>query len=188
MASPTTFDEFGELARSRRTNLLVDRERDVPAELVQQLCEIGQWAPCHKRTWPARYRLLTGDARAQLGKVAAAAMEARGDDAGKVAKTLTKYLRTPAMLVVAAAAGDTPLRSAENRDAVAAAVQNILLGATAAGLSSFWSSCPKGANDAIVEHCEIEPHSTVVALVYLGWPGMRVEAPTRPDPDFRHLT
>jgi nitroreductase len=186
--TPSSLEEFAALARSRRTNLFVDRDREVPAALVEQLCEIGQWAPCHKRTWPAQYRLLSGDARAQLGKVAAAAMEARGDEPARVAKTLAKYLRTPAMLVVGAAPGDSPLRSAENRDATAAAVQNILLAATAAGLASFWSSCPKGANEAVASYCELEAGSHVVGLVYLGWPAAEVEAPARPAPDFRHFT
>ena len=42
----------------------------------------------------------------------------------------------------------TTLRTAENRDAVAAGVQNILLGATALGLASYWGSCPKGASSS----------------------------------------
>ena len=75
-------------------------------------------------------------------------MAARGDEPARVDKTRRKYLRAPGMLVVGSAAGDTPLRTIENRDAVAAGIQNVLLGATAAGLASFWSSCPKGAEEA----------------------------------------
>jgi nitroreductase len=187
MSTPT-FEQFAELVRARRSNLFVDQDRDVPVELVEQLCELGQWAPCHKRTWPAQYRLLTGEARVQLGKVAADAMEARGDDPGKVAKARTKYTRTPALLVVGSAEGDSPLRTAENRDSVAISVQNIMLGATAAGLTTFWSSCPKGANDVVAEFAELSPGSTVVSLLYLGWPNATVETPERPAPDLRQLT
>lgn len=188
MTDLPTLDQYEQLARSRRSSLFVDNERGVPTDLVQRLCDVAQWAPCHKQTWPAQYRLLTGDARTQLGKVVAGAMEARGDDPGKVAKTLKKYTRTPAMLVVGSLEGDSPLRTAENRDAVAAGVQTLLLGATAAGLASFWSSCPKGANDAVVAYCDLEPGTHIVGLVYLGWPARTIEAPERPRADLRHLT
>jgi len=48
----TTLDDFAGLVRARRTQMLVDREREVPVDLIEQLCELGTWAPCHKKTWP----------------------------------------------------------------------------------------------------------------------------------------
>ncbi len=167
------------LIRARRTNMQVDREREVPHELVQQLCELAQWAPNHKRTWPWRFCLVT-TGRDQLGEVIARAMEAHGDDPGKIAKARTKYLRTPATLIVGSAAGDSPLRTAENRDATAAGIQNLLLGATAHGLATYWGSCPKGANDVVAELAGFEPDTTVVALIYLGWPIDEMAVPERP--------
>ena len=61
------FDSLAELIRARRTNMLVDAERDVPVALIEQLCELALWAPNHKRTWPSRFALFTGDGRARLG-------------------------------------------------------------------------------------------------------------------------
>ncbi len=58
-----------------------------------------------------------------------------------MAKARVKYLRAPAMLVVGSSSPD-PGRVLEDGYAVAAGVQNLLLGATAAGLASFWSSPP----------------------------------------------
>lgn len=181
-----SFDDLATTIRRRRTHMLVDRDRPVPTELVTELCELATWAPCHKRTWPWRFALFTGDARARLGEVAAAAMAARGDDQAKVAKTRTKYLRTPAVLVVGSAEGDTPLRTVENRDAVSAGVQNLLLGATAAGLASYWSSCPKGAEAVLAELCGFEPGTAIVAVVYLGWAASDVAAVPRPPVELRH--
>ena len=179
--------ELAEVIRRRRTHMLVDREREVPAELIAQLCDLATWAPCHKRTWPWQFALCTGAGRARLGEVVAAAMAAFGDDEAKVAKTRTKYLRTPAVLVVGSAPGDTALRTVENRDAVSAGVQNLLLGATAAGLASYWSSCPKGAHEPVSELCDFSPGSEVVAIVYLGWPVSDVEPPARPPVALTHL-
>ncbi|HAP77275.1 MAG TPA: hypothetical protein DCR14_14470 [Acidimicrobiaceae bacterium] len=121
-----------------------------------------------------------GEGRARLGEVIAAAMDAHGDPPEKVAKARTKYLRTPATLVVGSAPGDSPLRTAENRDAVAAGVQNLLLAATAHGLASYWGSCPKGANDVVAELCGFEPGTHVAAIVYLGWATDSPEPPERP--------
>ncbi|MEN9824056.1 MAG: hypothetical protein RLZ04_2482, partial [Actinomycetota bacterium] len=110
------------------------------------------------------------------------------DPPEKVDKARGKYLRTPATLVVASAAGDSDLRTAENRDAVAAGIQNFLLAATAHGLATYWGSCPKGANEAVVELCGFEPESTIVAIIYLGWPVDEMTVPERPSVALRRIT
>jgi nitroreductase len=181
-------DALDALIRSRRTSMLVDQERPVPRDLVTRLCELATWAPNHKRTWPWRFALVEGDARGRLGHAIADAMEAHGDPAEKVAKARGKYLRTPATLVVGSVEGDSPLRTAENRDAVAAGIQNLLLAATTAGLATYWGSCPKGANDVVVELCGWAPATHVSALIYLGWATTTVAAPDRPAPDLTLLS
>lgn len=179
---------FAELARARRTSMVVDKELAVPRTVVEQLCELAQWAPNHKRTWPWRFAVAEGDGRARLGNTIADAMERHGDPPEKVTKARTKYLRTPSVLVIGAAAGDSDTRSAENRDAVAAGVQNILLAATSIGLASFWSSCPKGANDAVAELAGFEQGTYVAALIYLGWATETVVAPQRPPVTFKVIS
>jgi nitroreductase len=175
-----TPDDVAALIRSRRTSMVVDRERAVPRALVEQLCELATWAPNHKRTWPWRFALAEGDGRARLGDVIAEAMELHGDPPERVAKARGKYLRTPATLVVGSAPGDTEARTAENRDAVAAGVENLLLAATAHGLATYWGSCPKGANAVVAELCGFEPGTHVAALIYLGWSTEDAVAPARP--------
>ncbi len=188
MTEPVDAAAFAALVRARRTSLVLDRERTVPDDLVDALVELASWAPNHKRTWPWRFAWVTGDGRSRLGNAAADAMEARGDEAAKVTKTRTKYVRAPGMLVVGSDPGDTPLRTIENRDAVAAAVQTLLLGATAHGLTSFWSSCPKGAEHAIGDVCGFPANTAIVAMVYLGWPAGDVEVPARPAPALTRVT
>ncbi len=160
--------------------MFVQKDVAVPRDVVMALCELAQFAPNHKRTWPWRFALAEGEGRARLGNVIADAMEANGDTPEKVAKTRTKYLRTPSMLIVGSAVGDSELRTAENRDAVAAGVENILLAATAHGLASFWSSCPKGANDATAELCGFAADTRIVAMIYLGWATDAAPTPPRP--------
>ena len=180
--STTPYQSIDAVIRSRRTSMVVD-DRPVDSKTVEELCELAAWAPCHKKTWPWEFTLITGPARNRFGEVVADAMEVAGDEEQRVAKARTKYLRTPSILVVGSRTGDTPTRTAENRDATAAAIQNLLLAATARGLASFWSSCPRGCNDAVADFCRFSKGSTVVGILYLGYASKAVEAPMRPTPE-----
>jgi len=174
-----TFDDLATLIRSRRTSMLVDKSREVPVGIVEQLCELAQWAPNHKRTWPWRFALFTGEGRARLGEAFVADMIDRDfGDEGKRAKTLTKYLRAPAVLVIGAAANPKPSLHDENRDAVAAGIQNIMLGAEALGLATYWGTAPLIDSPRALELCGFEPDVRLINVMYMGW---AVNAPLVPE-------
>ena len=69
---------------------------------------------------------------------------------------------------------------AENRDAVAAAIQNLLLGATAVGLASFWSTPALTRPRTVLELCGFGAADRVVGMLYLGWPSGDCAVPERP--------
>ena len=181
MPSPVAFDDFARLVQDRRTSMFVDQTRPVPPAIVEQLCELVTWAPNHKKTWPWRFALFTGDGRARLGDTMVADMvEADFGDEGKRLKTRTKYLRTPAVLVVGAGAHDNSMLDLENRDSVAAGIQNLLLGATSIGLASFWSTPALTSPPRVLELCGFDATDRIVAVIYLGWANDPVPAPERP--------
>jgi nitroreductase len=187
MTEPTTdhhLDVLQELADRRRSNLRVDPDRPVPPELVERLVNLAATAPNHKKTFPWRFRVVTGDARTALGEALAGDLVAGGEEnPAKVAKARVKYRRAPVVLVVAAAAGTHDVMTEENRDAVAAAIQTLLLGATAAGLASLWSTGAAARSGRVAELVGLDPSDTVVGLVYLGWPTSEPDCPPRPEPD-----
>jgi nitroreductase len=188
MVVAISFDELADLVRSRRTHMLVERDREVPAELVDRLCELVTWAPNHKKTWPWRFASFTGDARLRLGEAFVDDMCERGvGDRGKHLKTLTKYARTPVSLVVGCAAHEHPTFHEENRDTVAAGIQNLLLGATALGLASFWSTPPLIDSPRVLALSGFDPSDRIIGVIYLGWATGDVEAPARPTPTVRHV-
>ena len=184
-----SYDDFAALVRARRTSMIVDQERAVPVDLVTELCGLATWAPNHKRTWPWRFAVFTGDGRARLGEAMADEMRRAdvGDDT-KRAKTTLKYLRTPTTLVVACAPHDNETLDAENRDAVAAGIQNLLLGATTLGLASFWSTPALPRPAAVLELCGFDPDDRLVGIVYLGWATQDCPAPERPRPSVAHVS
>ncbi len=177
----TTFEAFADLASRRRTSLLMDTDRPVDPATLQQICEVAAWAPSHKRTWPWRFASFTGDGRKRLGEMMADDMAAAdmGDEA-KRAKTRVKYMRAPNVLVVGCEPHPNEMLHIENRDAVAAAIQNLLLGATALGLASFWSTPALTRPPGVLSLCGFEADDRVVGVLYLGWPDGDCPAPERP--------
>jgi len=187
MTETTTTDHLAvleDLAARRRSNLRVDPDRPVPPELVERLVRVAATAPNHKKTYPWRFRVVSGDGRTALGEALAGDLLASGEEnPAKVAKARVKYRRAPVVLVVAAAAGEHPTMTEENRDAVSAAIQTLLLGATAAGLASLWSTGAAARSGRIAELVGLDPTDTIVGLVYLGWPMSEPDCPPRPEPD-----
>lgn len=172
---------------ARRTSLFVDPDRPVPLELVDRLITSATWAPNHKRTWPWRFTVLAGDARLRLGVTLAEAAAAQGAEAVKVAKLRGKYARSAVVVLVWVVVDGDEVRRREDRDAVAAATQNLLLAATGHGLGSYWASIPDHLVPAARTVAEVGADHDPVALVYLGWPTGAVAVPTRPPPVVRHL-
>jgi nitroreductase len=148
---------------------------------VRDLCDLARWAPNHRRTWPWQFAACVGSGRSRLGQAFAEDLRERSD-AGEaaVAKTLTKYLRAPAIVVAASAPHSRPDINRENLHTVAAGVQNLLLAATAAGLASFWASPPDNASPRALSLCGFESGSHIVGVIYLGWPIRNVTVPQRP--------
>ncbi len=184
MTEPATFDQLAAVIKGRRTSMLVDKECEVPAAFVEQLCELASWAPNHKKTWPWRFALFTDDGRAALGETMVEDMVAADfGDEGKRLKTAGKYLRTPATLVVGCAAHDNEMLHVENRDAVAAGIQNLLLAATSMGLATFWSTPALTRPPRVLDLCGFEPDDRIVGMIYLGWAERMCDAPERPPVD-----
>lgn len=164
--------DFARLASTRRTALPADPDRELPATALQVLVGLLSTAPNHHKTSPWRACAVRGHGRRRLGEAFAADLVAggRAPDDPKVTAVARKYLRAPVVVVIgcesAADADDT--RRREDRDAVAAGVQTLLLGATAAGMSSFWASPPCTDGAATRELCGFSTSTEIAAVIYLG--------------------
>lgn len=189
MSEPATFDQLAAVIRGRRTSMLVDQETEVPASIITQLCELASWAPNHKKTWPWRFALFTGDGRLRLGTTMVEDMiDADFGDEAKRLKTSGKYLRAPATLVVGCSPHENDMLHDENRDAVAAAIQNLLLGATSMGLASFWSTPALTQPPKVLELCGFDSNDRIVGIIYLGWAQKLAPVPERPSVVLAHVT
>ena len=182
-----TPDELESLFSSRRSSLLMDANAPIDPSIIDRIVQSAQWAPNHKRTWPLRVAVVQGESRRALGTTISDAMAAFGDDEAKVLKARTKYLRSPVVLVIASAAGQTDNETEENKYAVAAGIQNMLLLAESFGLAALWGSPAKGANKAITDLCGMNSTDHVLGIVYIGWPTQSVPQVDRPDINITYL-
>ncbi len=174
--------QFEGLVLARRTSLSVDPDRPIADAVVERLIRLATWAPSHKRTYPWRFAWVTGAGRHRLGAVISTYEASIGATASRVERARTKYARAPVVLLVGIAHHRDPVRRQEDRDAAAAGVEHVLLGATAAGLASHWAT-GTWMDDPEVKHLAgLAPDDQLVALIYLGWPVAEVVAPQRPTP------
>ena len=86
------------------------------------------------------------------------------------------------VLLVGSAWDPSETRRREDRDAVAAGVQNLLLAATAAGLASHWATGDWMDDPEVKAFAGLAADDQLVALVYLGWPSGEVAPVERPEP------
>lgn len=164
-----------ETIRSRRSNLNVDLERPVPREVIDELVDLAVSAPNHYRTNPWRFVVLTGSARSRLGEIVAREVAKQPEvKEAFVERQRAQFLRAPTVLIVVSAGDADPIKHFENKHAVAAGLQNVLVGATAAGLASAWKSGPAMVDpvvSAVVkEELGLAPTDEIVGVVYLGYP------------------
>jgi nitroreductase len=147
---------------------------EVPPEAVRELLAAAVAAPNHHLTEPWRFVVLAGDARRVVGEAHARAVARAKPDlpAAGLEKEAARLERAPVVIACACAAPerDDPVQAREDRDAVAAGVQNILLAAEARGLAAMWRTGAMVDEPEVHEALELEPGDRIVAFVYLGRP------------------
>lgn len=150
---------------ARVPNLAVTRED------IEEVLRAALRAPNHHLTFPWRFVVLQGDARRALGEVhARAVMAARPElPASAFAKEAARLERAPVVIacIARSTASDEVCRR-EDRDSVAAAVQNLLLAAHARGLATMWRTGAMVDAGAVRENLSCGPHDAILGFVYLG--------------------
>lgn len=177
MALPSLADTSA-LIRLRRSIKPVDMEatRPLERELIEHLLEDATWAPTHGLTEPWRFRVFTGaSARKELAgtlqRIYREVTPPAQFQEDKLKKLGENPLLAPAVVAcwMERSSGDK-IPEIEEIEAVACALQNLMLAATAAGLGSFWSSPPLLESEPFQQWLGIRKEDRCVGLIYLGWP------------------
>jgi nitroreductase len=149
-------------------------EQPVPDSAVEAILEAGNWAPSHRLTEPWRFVVVEGEARQHLGRLFEAAYVDQNPEAREFTrqKVAAKPLRTSVLIAVLCHPSDlAKVKLHEEEWAVACAVQNMSLQATALGLSLFWSSGSMMDHPSLAQAFGCTARGRLMGCLHLGYPG-----------------
>ncbi len=149
--------------------------RKVHKEIIENIIRNGTWAPTHGNTQPWRFQVFTGTALNRLANVLGELYEKHTPtelfSALKAQKISTRPTKATVVIAVSMARQETEkIPEVEEIEAVACAVQNMALTATAYGISLFWSTPKVCYSDDFAKFLELNPKDRCLGLLYLGYP------------------
>ena len=142
----------------------------LPRETVEELLEAAVSAPNHHQTCPWRFIVLAGNARREVGEAHARAVARVRPDLTPETREqeASRFGRAPVVIACCVRPGEDPVEAREDRDAVAAAIQNMLLAAQARGLGGIWRTGTMADEPEVREALALGERDAIVGLVYLG--------------------
>ncbi len=156
-------------------------DQRVQDEIIWQMLSNANWAPSPGMTEPWRFFVFTDAAKVRLGKQLAKIYEQvtapESLKPAKAEKLVTNAERSSHLIVIAMKRQESEkIPEIEEVQAVACAVQNLHLTATAFGVGGYWSSGSAICSDQLREHLGLGPKDRVLGLFYVGhpqgnWPG-----------------
>lgn len=155
----------------------------ISRELLNDFCEQASWAPTHRLTQPWRFAVLDQPAIVRLSAFfmatpAIAAVPDPAKGAAKLAKLVERLPTLGAMIHATWVRDSNPAIDLEEHAAASAAVQNLLLAATAAGVGSFWSTNPALSHPLTQAWCGSDP--SIEGFLGSLWLGIAAEQPLAP--------
>ena len=148
---------------------------DVPVadEVIDRMLEAANWAPTHGCTEPWRFFVYTNEARIELGnKIAELYLQITKPENCRPATVdkLKNFAAASSHLIVIAMKRQESgkISRVDEVAAVACAVQNLHLMATACGVAGYWSSAKAICNDLMKDHLGLAADDEVLGMFYVG--------------------
>lgn len=169
--------------RATPPRLLVKKE--ISKEIIEQLLDLANWAPNHKKTEPWRFKVYTGEAKTELAAIIHSILTKKHTEGYQVSLEKTeKFSSTLKRVPVAIAVilqRDPAKRIPEWEEvaAVSMAVQNMWLAATEMGLGAFWAT-PKFV-ELFDDLLNLEAGQKCLGFFYVGEIIMDLPSPGRSD-------
>lgn len=168
--------EITELIKSRRSIRPESfSSRKVQRDQIELIIGNAQWAPNHGKTEPWRFMVYESEESRNvlsqaLGKIYLEEVNRADQNDAKLAKLIRRPLISSVVIVVCMSRQkEERIPEIEEIEAVACAVQNMQLTATAYGIGSFWSSPKIIYSDRMKKFLEIGEKDKCLGLIYLGY-------------------
>jgi nitroreductase len=178
-ASAADIETLMEAIRHRRSMGLARLAPDpVDRALIERVLEAANWAPSHGDTEPWRFTIFMGEGREALANLFEAANLAEKPDLPPEAARAGAHKRAfgaPVWIAVGMSPGrekDGSLEMPQHEEmmAVASAVQNLHLMASAQGLAGMWHSKGPSIHPTVAHGLGLEPPDRLLGFFMLGWP------------------
>ena len=148
--------------------------RKVLKDQVTEILNNALWAPTHGLTQPWHFVVFGGEHREKLGKFMAEHYKTTTAQDQFLQKKYDKLLNRPAMAPVVIAIGMKrqeieKIPEIEEIEAVACAVQNMYLTATAYGIAPYWSSGAIAYSEEMKTFLGLGKKDKCLGLFYLGY-------------------
>ena len=147
--------------------------KKIPDERIKEILQLANWAPTHGRTEPWRFIVYSGDKVKEFCQQHADLYKALTPSTKFEQANYDKHLHygdlASHLAIAIMQRGNSPkIPALEEIAATAAAVQNVLLGATAAGVSSFWSTSGMAHHSAMKDFLRMKKDDVILGMIYLG--------------------
>ncbi|MBC5775087.1 nitroreductase [Pontibacter sp. KCTC 32443] len=169
------FDIIAGVIKARRTTKPPQLSgKRIPDEQVWQLLELADWAPTHGHTEPWRFKVYAGDKVTQFCQSHASLYKEQSSpdkyQQEKYEKLLHMGDKASHILIAYMRRGDLPkIPALEEIAATSCAIQNLLLGATALGIASYWGSGGMAYHPAMKDFLHLREEDVVLGILYLGY-------------------
>jgi nitroreductase len=169
--------EISQLIRHRRSIYPKQYSGDViDKKIIEEILENANWAPNHKISEPWRFTVFAGAGLKKLGEFMAdqyrnESMKNGAFDETKFEKTKRKPLLASHVISIGMKRDEKErLPEIEEVEAVACAVQNMMLTATAHSLGCYWSSGGVTYYEGTKSFFGLETKDKLLGFIFLGYP------------------
>jgi len=163
--------------------------RPVAREDIFRVLDAANWAPSALDRQQWEFVVVTGEKIREMGEsfhaVVRAYAESRASPPGgeEFLRFALTYGGAPVVIVVLTDAADAPNMRRANIESASAAMENLLLAATALGLGTCWMTGPLQDEQSLRTILDIPAGRELVAVTPLGCPDEVPPARPRHDPD-----
>jgi nitroreductase len=169
------FEQLASIIKNRRSVSYTKMNgKVIPAETVNELLSLADWAPTHGRTEPWRFFVYGGMAKKEFGVAHADLYWKNTAEDKRQEATFEKLMHnvdnaSHLIIAVMKRGENAKIPQLEEIAAASTAIQNILLGATALGISSFWSTGGMTHSHALKEYLHLGADDIIMGLIFLGY-------------------
>ena len=170
-----TFDTLQKIVQTRRSIKPADmNSKKIAKAVIKQLLELADWAPTHATTEPWRFLVYEQEALAKFcadhAELYKAHTPAEKFTVGKYENLLHIADKVSHLVLVYMKRTEgATIPALEEMAAVAAAIENLLLGAASLDIAALWSTGGMAHHPSMKDYLGLTNEDKVMGLLYLGY-------------------